>query len=538
MSSTRTLKSRVLALTGAGVFVSAAALSLLSRNSLLALGSRVGVERQNTARLAAGVLARDLVADFEVLQTVVGEPRLQEPKTEAAVWDRELAAAGRALRVGDGVCRADGTGAALYCGMNPLMTRVANPRFALAIREAIATRQAVVSPFVMQPDGTRDATAIVPLPGTDPRGGAIVEVISCTGSAVRRLFTSENGLSLASTASSRAATLTPIAGTPWLVSAAEPADVVDTIGAFRRRSLWSAPSLAALALLLAWGLVGSVRSPLAALTSSAERIAAGNLRDPVPGGDDEIGRLGTALENMRVRLKASIEDVERANAILERRVDERTSQLQRLLGKIISAQEDERRRIARELHDETSQVLTALGMALHLPGAMTPDRIRDTQALVERMHDGLHGLIVNLRPSVIDDLGLGAAIDALATSNLRRAGVTVCCELGELRDHRVDPTIEITIFRVVQEAVLNIVRHARASAVVIEGGLTNGRLWIDIEDDGSGFDPASIGPADLSLRGVGLIGMRERVEMLGGTFRIDSAAAKGTRVHLDVGVAS
>jgi signal transduction histidine kinase len=241
----------------------------------------------------------------------------------------------------------------------------------------------------------------------------------------------------------------------------------------------------------------------------------------VPGGSDEIGRLGTALDNMRVRLKAS-----------------RASQLQRLLGKVISAQEDERRRVARELHDETSQVLTALGMALHTAGAMTPDRIQELQALVDRMHDGLHRLVVNLRPSVIDDLGLGAAIEALASSQLRRAGLNVRCELGDLQDRRVDPAIEIAIYRVVQEALLNVARHSGASTVVIEGGLTSGRLWIEIEDDGRGFDPSSIAPDERTLRGVGLIGMRERVEMLGGRCEIESAPGQGTRVRVEVTAAS
>jgi len=440
MSSSRTLQSRVLALTGAGVFFAVAALALLSRGALLDLQTRVGIERQNAARVAAYALGRDLAADADA-------PR----------------------------------------GSEALTSRLANPAVAASVRDLLASGGGLqLAPW-------HEAQS--------PAAGA------------------------------------RIAGTSWSVVAPAPSDVTDTVRVFRRRSLWFAPSVAALALVLAWGLVLSVRRPLAELTASAERIAAGNLREPVPGGSDEIGRLGTALDNMRVRLRTSIEDVERANAVLERRVEERTSQLQRLLGKIISAQEDERRRVARELHDETSQVLTALGMALHT-GTMTPERIAELQGLVDRMHDGLHRLIVNLRPSAIDDLGLAAAIEALATLQLRRTGLGVRCELGHLQDRRVDPAIEIAIFRVVQEAIVNVVRHAGASAVVIEGGLTSGRLWIDIEDDGRGFDPASIAPDEHSLRGVGLIGMRERVEMLGGTFEIDSAPGQGTRVHIDVGVSS
>jgi signal transduction histidine kinase len=224
--------------------------------------------------------------------------------------------------------------------------------------------------------------------------------------------------------------------------------------------------------------------------------------------------------------------------VLERRVAERTSQLQRLLGTVISVQEDERRRVARELHDETSQVLTALGMALHPPETMTLERVADLQRLVDRMHDGLHRLIVNLRPSVIDDLGLGAAVAALADSQLRRAGLNVRCELGDLQERRVNAAVEIAVFRVIQEAVVNVVRHSGASTVVIEGDLEGGRLWIEVEDDGRGFDPASISPDDRTLRGVGLIGMRERVEMLGGRLEIDSAPGHGTRVRIDVTVAS
>jgi signal transduction histidine kinase len=333
----------------------------------------------------------------------------------------------------------------------------------------------------------------------------------------------------------------PVAGTPWTVTMIEPAS--DEIATFRRRSLWLAPSLAAFAVLMAWGIVLSVQRPVRTLTTAAERIASGDLSQPIASGDDEIGRLGAALEHMRAQLRRSIESVEQANAILERRVRERTGQLVRVLRTVISAQEDERRRVARELHDETSQLVAAMAMALH--GAATapaPSLVADLRMLLDRMHDGLHRIIVNLRPTVLDDLGLAAAIEWLAEHQLRRAGIVARCELGELQDCRADTEVEIALFRVVQEAITNIVRHADASAVLIQGGTTAplpelaNRIWVEIEDDGVGFEPNSMSADADTLRGVGLLGMRERMELIGGQLQIESAPGEGTRIRIEAPV--
>ena len=248
-----------------------------------------------------------------------------------------------------------------------------------------------------------------------------------------------------------------------------------------------------------------------------------------------IGRLGTALDHMRLRLQASLDALAGVNAGLERRVEERTAQLQALVGKLISAQEDERRRVARELHDETSQLLTALGMALHAREARAAHRdTRELMAMVDRLHDGVHRLIVNLRPSTLDDLGLAAAMAGLAESQLRRAGIQVRCEMGDLQDVRLDPAVEIALFRVAQEAMLNILRHSGATAVLVQAGFDGANAWIEIEDDGIGFDPATVQPDDCTLRGIGLLGMRERTELLGGRLAVDSAPGLGTRVRLDM----
>jgi signal transduction histidine kinase len=198
---------------------------------------------------------------------------------------------------------------------------------------------------------------------------------------------------------------------------------------------------------------------------------------------------------------------------------------------VISAQEDERRRVARELHDETSQLLAALGMALHAgPGTASAD----PGDLLNRLQDGVHRLIVNLRPAVLDDLGLAAAINMLAETQLRRGGIAVRTELSDLEHHRLPPSIETAVFRIVQEAILNIVRHSGATSVLIQAGTDDGHVWVEIEDDGDGFDLAAVHPDADSLRGVGLLGMRERAELLGGRLTIESAPGEGTRVKVEI----
>ena len=521
MAITRTLQSRVVALAGIGVFVTGAGLSLLSRQSLLQLDLVVQEERRRVAEAAATAIGRDLVADLETLEAIVAAPRASSIDSWA-----------RTLRVADGICRVDAAGAVIDCSPSSVRTRIANPDLTAAVTAAVRSQRPAVSPFVRQADGSFDAIAVVPADTVAESGEIAAAIVAAAGPRMIARLPRHTALAVSSNGEPDAGVTVP--GTPWPVRAAAPPDRGNPVATFRRRSLWFAPSLAALAILMAWGIALSVQRPVQALSLAAERIAAGNLYVPIPGGNDEIGRLGTALENMRARLRDSIEATAQANADLERRVEERTAQLQRLLRKVISAQEDERRRIARELHDETSQVLTALGMALHT-GPPT-SRAADLQRLVDRLHDGVHRLIVNLRPPVLDDLGLAAAIQGYAASQLGRSGISVRCELGELQDARLDSAVEIAVFRIVQEAMLNILRHSGATVVLVQGGLSDSTLWIEVEDDGRGFEPAAMTPEEGSLRGVGLLGMRERADLIGGRLTIDSAPGQGTAVRLEVPV--
>jgi signal transduction histidine kinase len=347
-----------------------------------------------------------------------------------------------------------------------------------------------------------------------------------------------------------------LAVAPWAVVVAERPLAAGAGVRSPARLLVVAPLLLAGALLFAWGAAWSVRRPLAVLGRAAAAIAAGDLEKPIPSlGADEVGRLGRSLETMRVALQESRERIERARDELELRVEERTRELQalyrelrerdrargRLLEKLISAQEDERKRIARELHDETCQTLSALVLklerALAAPATASQAALADTKALAVRTLEEIHRVIYDLRPSVLDDLGLPAAIRWYADRMLTPRGISWRCEFGDL-ERRFAPEVEIALFRLVQEAITNIARHANAETVLVQASIKDDVLTIEIEDDGVGFEPASVVEADVRGRGLGLMGMRERVDLLGGTFHLDSSPGEGTAVRLTVPVAA
>ena len=346
-------------------------------------------------------------------------------------------------------------------------------------------------------------------------------------------------------------TTAAVVNAPWvLVARAPAAEVMGASGAF---PAWLAGmilvSLASGAM-LAWGAARSVAKPVAALTRAAESIAAGNLSGQIPIlGNDEVGRLSLALEKMRLALAGLIGAVAAANAQLEQRVVERTAQLgrandqlrdreaalEKLYEKVVSAQEDERKRIARELHDDTSQSLAALVMAIDgslaaLKAGLTP-RLEEAKALAVHTIEEVHRMILDLRPSVLDDLGLQSAIRWYADRHLAPRGISVRCEF-DAPDRRFPAAFETALFRVCQEAMSNIAHHSEAESVLIQLSEGEGVIRIEIEDDGRGFEPENVSHAE--RRHFGLMGIEERVDILGGKVKIDSAPGQGTRVHLEV----
>ncbi|HUK66349.1 MAG TPA: HAMP domain-containing protein [Anaeromyxobacteraceae bacterium] len=346
----------------------------------------------------------------------------------------------------------------------------------------------------------------------------------------------------------------PLPSAPWGVSLVEPEASVLAAAGLPIHFPVLAAGLVLLAGLFAWGAARSVTRPVAVLTDATERIAAGGLDEPVPAlGQDELGRLGRSIEGMRASLRDLLAREKSHNELLEQRVDERTralarvnaelksrdEQRQRLLRMVITAQEDERKRIARELHDETTQSLAVLAMGIESAAAALRaggprPRLEEVKALAVKTLEEVHRLILDLRPAVLDDLGLFSALRWYAERYLAERGIAVRCEIREL-ERRLPPEIEIALFRIGQEAMNNVLRHAKADSVLIQLGEEGQKLRIEIEDDGQGFDP-EVAPADRPH--YGLLGIRERAELLGGTAVIESSPGGGTRVEVLVPIPS
>jgi signal transduction histidine kinase len=196
-----------------------------------------------------------------------------------------------------------------------------------------------------------------------------------------------------------------------------------------------------------------------------------------------------------------------------------------LVGRLLNATEDERRRLARELHDEIAQLLTAIQLALEHVEVESAEMKRARALLVEAQKE-MHRIIYDLRPSLLDDLGLAAAIQAHARDHLERRGLTVSLEVEDGLPARA--AIDTTIFRVYQELATNILRHAEAEHVSVEVYERDGRRVLEVEDDGRGFDP------DEKFGGAGITGMRERVALVNGTIRVDSEPGLGTHAIVEI----
>jgi signal transduction histidine kinase len=246
---------------------------------------------------------------------------------------------------------------------------------------------------------------------------------------------------------------------------------------------------------------------------------------------DEIGRLAGAFNTMAQQVRAREQD----NQDLTERLQQQSTQRGELYRRVLSIQEDERKRVARELHDELGQLLTGLAYqteAIERFVTDDPDRAqqqaRVVRSLVAETTQQMYELIFDLRPSALDDLGLVPALRAYAERLFE--GRDIQFEIRSDHLSRMPPQIETTLYRIYQEGLNNITRHAQASQVRITLEQDNNVFLGKILDNGIGFEPASISMTGLDEHGLGLLGMQERIAQCGGTIDIRSRPGCGTRI--------
>jgi signal transduction histidine kinase len=253
-----------------------------------------------------------------------------------------------------------------------------------------------------------------------------------------------------------------------------------------------------------------------------------------------------------VRLDTILEEHHSWNKALEEVVEERTHELtilyeqlqtkevmcKRLLGKVLTTQEEERARLARELHDAIGQSLTAIiltttSIESSLPTTFTDGKkkLANVRNIATQSLQDLRNLIFDLRPEILDDLGLALAVRSQVKKYLEPAGVQVQLRATGLKD-QLSAEVERAVFRVVQEAITNIARHAHASEASISLTKKDNRLIVRIEDNGLGFDCDSV--RHWQRQAWGLQGMEERITLLGGEFYIGSKPGNGTLVLAEI----
>ena len=219
---------------------------------------------------------------------------------------------------------------------------------------------------------------------------------------------------------------------------------------------------------------------------------------------------------------------------------------QRLLQHALTTQEEERKRVARELHDETSQALTSLTLNLQaiigmaemrdIGDAEFMDKLRTTHSYAVRAGDEIVKLMKELRPTLLDELGLPAAIHRYAKDTLQTQGINISAEFSGA-DKRFSPEVEVTLFRIAQGALGNILQHSEARNASINLECNARECLLNIKDDGKGFDVSKLTRVDPSGRGTGLFTMKERAKLVGGSCRVESRPGQGTKVRVKIPVA-
>ena len=287
-----------------------------------------------------------------------------------------------------------------------------------------------------------------------------------------------------------------------------------------------------------WGIAGGLivagLGVVIAINFVAMRIAV----RPIQTLAAVMERVGQGAYHTRAaKHRVSDSQIERAIDAFNRMaqsLEEQREQLVRLRSQVLAAEDEERKRVARELHDDTGQALTTILVGLRgLEGARGRRdllvRVRTLREVVTDAMQGVRRLARALRPAVLDDLGLAPAIASLV-QDLREHTEIAAEFQADGFDERLSPQTEVVLYRLAQEALTNVARHAQAHRVLVCLARDGQLVRLSVEDDGVGFDAAS----RWTSGGLGLFGMQERLSLVGGSLRIDSRPGKGTRIVAEV----
>jgi signal transduction histidine kinase len=320
---------------------------------------------------------------------------------------------------------------------------------------------------------------------------------------------------------------TRVQGSDWLLYVGIPAGVArSAVRSLIVRGITAGLIICALVVLLALQLAATIKSPLDVLANAAQHVAEEGYSGQVPAnGPREVAVVGQAFN----RMIESRSDAEKA-------LNDSRIQLQALSKKLLDVQEEERSRIAREIHDELGQLLTALNMdiggLLKSAEPLTPDqktmsrRIR--QALMETM-TSVQRIAAELRPAALDDFGLVAAIESDVNNFEQRTGVE--CDLSFPDDTvSLGPDVDAAIYRIVQEAMTNVARHSDATRIEIRLRRRPDEMLVEIRDDGKGIAPHKL----RDRASLGIAGMRERAHRIGAILEVEGIEGHGTIVSVRI----
>jgi signal transduction histidine kinase len=361
----------------------------------------------------------------------------------------------------------------------------------------------------------------------------------------------------------------PVEGLGWIVLVTMPREeFLAAPTAVRNTAIWISLGVLTVAALLSLRIASGVAKPIMELTSAAVSFAESGSSPPLrTTSRDEVGTLGESFNRMMVQRTRAEEALRRARDELELRVEERTAELtalnQELMrevqerkrtetalresdaelrlvsNRLLTAQETERARMARELHDSIGQTLSALMFfaenALHEAGEGSGrPGLATLRAVIPKLKDAVdevRSIAMAMRPSTLDDLGLLPTLGWLCREfQTSHPGIHVQ-NRAEVKEAEIPETLKIVIYRVTQEALNNAARHSQADRVLVALLKDESRLELTVEDNGQGFDLEPVLSATQPERGVGLSNMKERVQLSGGSFSVTSEGESGTVIR-------